>query len=65
MIVFRLICVILVSWAINLVLSRPEAAVLIGEVPEMAIIGPLAGAVVGLMYLPKRRGGGVIVMNFR
>jgi hypothetical protein len=63
MIVFRLICVILVSWAINLVLSRPEAAVLIEEVPEMAIIGPLAGAVVGLMYLPKRRGGGVIVMT--
>jgi hypothetical protein len=63
MIVFRIICAILVAWATNLVLSRPEAADLISEVPEMAWIGPLAGALAGLINLPKRSGAGPIVMT--
>jgi hypothetical protein len=63
MIIFRVICAVLIAWAIKLVLARPEAAILLGEVPEMAVIGPIAGAVAGAMYLPRRRGGGVIVMT--
>ena len=61
MIVFRLICAVLVAWAINWVLSRPEAAVLMTEIPEMGYIGPIAGAAVGFLNLAKRQGWGVIV----
>jgi hypothetical protein len=61
MIVFRLICAIMVAWAINWVLARPEAAVLIEDVPEMVTIGPIAGAVVGFVALAKRQGWGLIV----
>ncbi|MFQ5566935.1 MAG: hypothetical protein ACE5EU_11295 [Paracoccaceae bacterium] len=51
----------MVAWAINLVLARPEAAVLITEVPQMVIIGPIAGAIVGFVNLAKRQGWGLIV----
>jgi len=61
MIVFRLICAVLVAWAINWVLARPEATVLMTEVPEMGYIGPVAGAVIGFLNLAKRQGWGVIV----
>ncbi len=61
MLIFRIICAVLVAWAINLVLARPEAAVLITEVPQMIYIGPIAGAVVGFFNLAKRQGWGLIV----
>ena len=61
MLVFRVICAVMVAWAINLVLARPEAAVLVAEVPQMIYIGPIAGAVVGFFNLAKRQGWGLIV----
>ena len=61
MLVFRMICAVMVAWAINLVLARPEAAVLVAEVPQMIYIGPIAGAVVGFFNLAKRQGWGLIV----
>ncbi len=61
MLVFRVICAVMVAWAINLVLARPEAVVLVTEVPQMIVIGPIAGAVVGFFNLAKRQGWGLIV----
>ena len=61
MLIFRIVCAVMVAWAINLVLARPEAAVLISEVPQMIYIGPIAGAMVGFVYLAKRQGWGPIV----
>ncbi len=61
MLVFRIICAIMVAWAINMVLARPEAAVLIAEIPQMFYIGPIVGAVVGFFNLAKRQGWGLIV----
>jgi len=62
MLVFRIVCAIMVAWAINLVLARPEAAVLIGEIPEMLVIGPIAGAMVGFFNLTRHQGWGLIVL---
>ena len=61
MLVFRVICAVMVAWAINLVLARPEAALLVEEIPQMIVIGPIAGAVVGFFNLAKRQGWGLIV----
>ena len=61
MLVYRMICAVMVAWAINLVLARPEAAVLVAEIPQMIYIGPIAGAVVGFFNLAKRQGWGLIV----
>ncbi len=61
MLIFRVLCAVMVAWAINLVLARPEAAVLVTEVPQMIVIGPIAGAVVGFFNLAKRQGWGLIV----
>ncbi len=61
MLIFRIICAVMVAWAINIVLARPEAAVLITEIPYMVYIGPIAGAVVGFFNLAKRQGWGMIV----
>ena len=61
MLIFRLICAVMVAWALNWVLARPEAAFLVAEIPEMIIIGPIAGAVVGFFNLAKRQGWGLIV----
>ncbi len=41
MLIFRIICAVMVAWAINLVLARPEAVVLVTEVPQMVYIGPM------------------------
>ena len=60
MLVFRIICAVMVAWAINLVLARPEAAALVADVPEMIYIGPIAGAVAGFFFLAKPRGWGLI-----
>ncbi|MEL7138112.1 MAG: hypothetical protein AAF844_01890 [Pseudomonadota bacterium] len=61
MVLFRIICAILMAWAVNWVMSRPEAGPLLNELPDMAIIGPLAAAIVGFVNLASRQGWGVVV----
>ena len=61
MLLFRISCALLVAWAVNWALSRPEALEMLNEVPEMRVIGPLAGAAVGYANLAVRQGWGVIV----
>jgi hypothetical protein len=61
LLLFRIICAILVAWAMSWALSRPEAAALREELPMFADLAPLAGAVVGFLNLSKRQGWGVIV----
>ena len=61
MLLFRIICGILMAWAVNFVLSRPEAQALLSEVPEFATIGPIAAAIVGIVNLATRQGWGVVV----
>jgi hypothetical protein len=51
----------MVAWAINLILARPEAAALVEEIPEMVIIGPIVGALVGFFNLPRRQGWGLLI----
>ncbi len=61
MLVFRLICAVIVAWAVNWVMGQPVAAFLLEEVPEMAYIAPMSGALVGFIALAKRQGWGFIV----
>jgi hypothetical protein len=60
MIGVRLVCVVLAAWAMNWAVGRPEAAALLEEIPEMRIIGPIAGAIVGFIMLPMRSAFGVV-----
>ena len=61
MLIFRLICAVVVAWAVNWVMGRPVAAELLELVPEMQYIAPAAGALVGFFALAKRQGWGIIV----
>lgn len=61
MLAFRLICAVVVAWAVNWVMGQPVAADLLELVPEMQYIAPAAGALVGFVALAKRQGWGVIV----
>ncbi|MEM9782410.1 MAG: hypothetical protein AAF899_08035 [Pseudomonadota bacterium] len=61
MLTFRFICAVLMAWAVNWVMSRPEAAPLIAELPVMEIIGPVAAGAVGFVNLASRQGWGVVV----
>lgn len=61
MLVFRLICAVVVAWAVNWVMGQPVAAGLLEQVPEMQYIAPAAGAMVGFFALAKRQGWGIIV----
>jgi hypothetical protein len=61
MLIFRIMCAILVAWAANWALSRPEADALNQTVPEMQYLGPLAGAAVGFFNLAIRQGWGFVV----
>ena len=61
MLIFRILCAILMAWAVNWALSRPEAEPLLVEVPEMTVIGPIAAAIVGFVNLAVRQGWGFIV----
>lgn len=58
---FRLICAVVVAWAVNWVMGQPVAANLLELVPEMKYIAPGAGALVGFVALAKRQGWGIIV----
>lgn len=61
MLIFRLICAVMIAWAVNWVLARPEAAVLLEEAEQLVWAGPLGGAIVGFFNLAKRQGWGLIV----
>lgn len=61
MLLFRFICAILLAWAVNVALARPEAVLLLQEAPDFAVMGPIAAAFVGFVNLAKRQGWGVIV----
>ncbi|MEM7213658.1 MAG: hypothetical protein AAF479_17535 [Pseudomonadota bacterium] len=61
MIIFRIVCAILMAWAVNWSLARSEAFEMLRELPDMALIGPVAAAVVGYANLAVRQGWGFIV----
>ena len=61
MFLYRVLCACLLAWAVSWSLARPEAAELIKAVPEMAAIGPVAGAFVGFASLSLRQGWGIVV----
>lgn len=61
MLTFRILCAVLMAWAANWTLSRPEAADLLSELPIMGTIGPIAAAGVGFVNLASRQGWGVVV----
>ena len=61
MIVFRIVCAILLAWAVNWSLSRDEAAEMLKVLPDMLVLGPVAGAIIGYVNLSVRQGWGFIV----
>lgn len=61
MILFRILCGILLAWAANWALHRPEAHELLIDVPEMEVLGPIAAVAVGAFSLAVRQGWGAIV----
>lgn len=61
MLTFRIMCAVLMAWAVNWVMSRPEAVPLLSELPLMATLGPVAAAAVGFVNLASRQGWGVVV----
>ncbi len=61
MLVFRILCAVLMAWGVNWALSRPEAVVMLQELPEMATYAPIAAGVVGYFNLAVRQGWGFIV----
>lgn len=61
MLLYRILCAVLLAWAMNWSLGRPEAAALLEELPEMAALGPVAGAFVGFASLSVRQGWGVVI----
>lgn len=61
MLIFRFLCAVLMAWAINVALARPEAAALAEEAQEFLFLGPLSAGFVGFFNLAKRQGWGVIV----
>lgn len=61
MVVFRIICALLMAWAMNWALGLPEALTLIEELPEMEQLGVVSGAFVGFFVLAPRQGWGMIV----
>jgi len=61
MLLFRVICAVLMAWAVNWVLSHPEARPVLEALPVMSVISPIAGALVGFFNLATRQGWGFIV----
>jgi hypothetical protein len=61
MLLYRVLCMVLLAWAMNWALARPEAEALVRELPEMQALGPLAAAFVGFASLSARQGWGVVV----
>ena len=61
MLTFRFVCAILMAWAVNWALSRPEGDQLLQNIPDVEVLGPIAGAAVGYFNLAVRQGWGFIV----
>lgn len=61
MVLYRILCAVLLALAVTWSLARPEASELLKEVPEMAALGPVAGALVGFFSLSVRQGWGAVV----
>lgn len=61
MILYRLMCAILLAWAVNVSLGRPQAEVFITEVDKMLTIMPISAGLVGYFYLGKRQGKGLVI----
>ena len=61
MVIFRIVCAILLAWAVNWSLSRDEAAEMLKVLPDMLVLGPVAGAIIGYVNLSVRQGWGFIV----
>lgn len=61
MIHFRLICAILMAWAMNWALGLPEAEGLLTELPDMEMIAVVCGAFIGAFSLAARQGWGLVV----
>lgn len=61
MLVFRILCSAVLAWVAGLVLTRPEAAPLLRDAPEMIMLGPIAAAYIGGFSLAVRQGWGSIV----
>ena len=61
MLVFRLICAVLMAWAVNFSLSRAEADALRQVIPEMQTLAWIAAGIVGYVNLAVRQGWGFIV----
>ena len=61
MLVYRLLCAVLMAWAVNWALSRPEAQQMLEAIPQMETLGPIAAATVGYFNLAVRQGWGFIV----
>jgi len=61
MLLFRILCAILLAWAMNWAMSRPELAALEEDFESFLLWAPFVGAGVGFLNLAKRQGWGVIV----
>ena len=61
MLVYRILCALLMAWAVNWALSRPESEAMLSVLPEMHTLGPISGAIVGYFNLSVRQGWGFIV----
>lgn len=68
MILFRVLCALLLAWAFNLALGRPEAIQVLEaldkvdpEIPDLRVYGPISAGVVGFLNLSMRQGWGMVV----
>lgn len=61
MLVFRILCGGVLGWSVVWVLSRPEAAPMLHQLPEVVVLGPIAAAYVGGFTLALRQGWGFLV----
>jgi len=61
MLVYRLICALLMAWAVNLALSRPEGQPMLEAMPHMQTLSMIAAGIVGYFNLAVRQGWGFIV----
>ena len=62
MFIFRVVCAILMAWAVNIALGlHPDGKLLLETFPDMRYFAPAAGALVGFFVLARRQGWGPLV----
>ena len=61
MLVYRIICALVLAWAVVWVLYEPEAAPLLSAIPEMGALSLIGAAYVGAFNLAVRQGWGLVV----